>query len=723
MMSIRRRVGPLIIAVVGACSDSGPHSNPSPSLASATPDRTTVGSHGIGVTLNGAAFTRDSRVTWNGASRPTTWLDGSRLFTTLNDVDLASAMVAKLAVVNPAPGGGTSGEIEFTVGYPTPTISSLAPTSAFIDDSGVSLTVDGTGFAGVSTIQWNGQPLVTTFDGPNRLRGEATGSLLLQPGNIAITVTNPAPGGGTSAPAVLGLLVPKPTLASISPDAVTIGSAFTLAATGTHFVSGAQLYWNDVPRSTTVLSATSLRSEVGASEIASPGTVTVRVVNPGSGGASAETATLRVRGVLPQIASLVPNTASVASAAFTLTVNGTNFSPGMVVLWNGQPRPTSFQSTTLMTAAIPSTDLAAIGNVQVTVSNTATGDASTPMAFTVALPPAPQLSSMIPSSAFAGTLGLTLNVTGVNFLPGMVVLWSGQDRQTSYVNATTLTATVTTQDLSTAGVGVVSVRNPATAQTSGSSSFVINPQLPMQISSIAPTVMVAGSASFPLVVTGGAFFPGMVVRWNGQARQTTYVSSTTLTANISTSDLSSPITATLAVADPPTGRVSNSVNFRVPAPAPAPVFPIPLNLWDAPPGATSWLGPVYLESEAGDPVGAGQTYKPNPYGFAFYSTTPAHLSFYQNGVWWADFQAMAGQTRFQKGYYPDAMRYGLSIPAASTMGVFHQVVACNLVTGWFAIDSVAYDTTGFISALRLRFEQHCDGIAPALHGVIGYHVP
>ena len=723
MMSLRRGASLLIVAIVGACSDGGPRSNPAPSLISAAPDHATVGAHGIGVTLTGAGFTRDSRVTWNGASRPTTWLDDSRLYVTLNDADFASPILAKLTVVNPAPGGGTSGDIEFIVGYPMPTIAAMTPTSAFIDDSRVSLTVDGNGFASVSTIQWNGLPLATTFDGANRLRAEATGSIVMQPGNVSITVTNPSPGGGTSGPTTLGLLVPRPTLTSISPEAVTIGSAFTLTATGTHFVLGSQLYWNDVPRSTTVLSGTSLRSDVAASEVASLGTVVLRVMNPGSGGASVETATLRVRGVPPQITSLSPNTAPIASGPFTLMVSGTNFSPGMVVLWNGQPRPTSFQSATLLAATIPSTDLTAAGNVQVSVSNPATGDASTPMAFTIALPPAPQVSFTTPYSAFVGTLGLTLQVTGLNFSPGMVVFWNGQARQTSYVNATTLTAAITTQDLSTVGFGVVNVRNPATGQTSGSYSFAISEQLPMQITSVAPTVMVAGSSSFPLVVSGSVFIPGMVIRWNGQPRQTTYVNGTTLTTNIPASDLSAPITATITVGDPPTGRVSNSLTFRVPAPAPVPILPIPSGLWDAPPGATSFNGPVYFESEVGDPVGAGQKYKPDLLGYIFYSTTPAHFSFYQNGVWFADFQAMAGQARFQKGYYPDAMRYGMSIPAASSIGVFRQGTACNLTTGWFAIDSVAYDNAGFISALRLRFEQHCEGIGPALHGVIGYHVP
>ena len=123
------------------------------------------------------------------------------------------------------------------------------------------------------------------------------------------------------------------------------------------------------------------------------------------------------------------------------------------------------------------------------------------------------------------------------------------------------------------------------------------------------------------------------------------------------------------------------------------------------------------------PAGAGQTYTLNSFGFAFYRTSPAHLYFYGNDIWFGDFQAMPGLSRFQKGYYPDAMRSSQSAQAAS-MGIFRIFApACNLVTGWFAVDSVVYASNGDLSLLRLRFEQHCEGIGPALHGVIGYHFP
>jgi exopolysaccharide biosynthesis protein len=44
----------------------------------------------------------------------------------------------------------------------------------------------------------------------------------------------------------------------------------------------------------------------------------------------------------PAIAQMMPNTATVDAAGFTLTVNGSNFASGAVVYWNGTTRTTMF---------------------------------------------------------------------------------------------------------------------------------------------------------------------------------------------------------------------------------------------------------------------------------------------------------------------------------------------------------------------------------------------
>ena len=63
----------------------------------------------------------------------------------------------------------------------------------------------------------------------------------------------------------------------------------------------------------------------------------------------------------PAIGSLSPMGATVGGSDFTLTVLGSNFGTGSVVQWNQAPRATTVVSATQLTAAIPASDLAAVG--------------------------------------------------------------------------------------------------------------------------------------------------------------------------------------------------------------------------------------------------------------------------------------------------------------------------------------------------------------------------
>jgi VCBS repeat-containing protein len=86
----------------------------------------------------------------------------------------------------------------------------------------------------------------------------------------------------------------------------------------------------------------------------------------------------------PFLTSISPSTGT-ADAAFTLTVNGTNFVSGATVLWNGTPLPTTFVNSTQLTAAVPAGDLATSGTFPVKVANPSPGGAtSNALSFTVA---------------------------------------------------------------------------------------------------------------------------------------------------------------------------------------------------------------------------------------------------------------------------------------------------------------------------------------------------
>jgi hypothetical protein len=67
----------------------------------------------------------------------------------------------------------------------------------------------------------------------------------------------------------------------------------------------------------------------------------------------------------PKLSSLSPVLASAGGGAFSLTVNGSHFINRSEVRWNGSPRPTTFVSSTRLTAAIPATDVAIAGTAQV----------------------------------------------------------------------------------------------------------------------------------------------------------------------------------------------------------------------------------------------------------------------------------------------------------------------------------------------------------------------
>lgn len=76
---------------------------------------------------------------------------------------------------------------------------------------------------------------------------------------------------------------------------------------------------------------------------------------------------------VPVLDSISPVFALTNSAGFTLTLNGSGFTPASVALWGGSPRATTFGSASQITAIIMASDLTAAASVPVTVSNPTPG--------------------------------------------------------------------------------------------------------------------------------------------------------------------------------------------------------------------------------------------------------------------------------------------------------------------------------------------------------------
>ena len=96
------------------------------------------------------------------------------------------------------------------------------------------------------------------------------------------------------------------------------------------------------------------------------------------------------------------------------------------------------------------------------------------------------------------------------------------------------------------------------------SAFAQQNPVPLVNQSLTPASVAPGGPSFTLIVNGSGFVSGAAVQWNGRSRNTTFVSSTQVTAVIRNPDIATAGTATIRVKNPtPGGGVSNGVFFPV----------------------------------------------------------------------------------------------------------------------------------------------------------------
>lgn len=90
-------------------------SMPAPTLSAIGPSAAVAGDPAFTLIVTGTNFVNGSVVQWNGANRPTAFVNSARLQASIPASDLAAAGSASVTVLNPAPGGGTSNSLIFTI--------------------------------------------------------------------------------------------------------------------------------------------------------------------------------------------------------------------------------------------------------------------------------------------------------------------------------------------------------------------------------------------------------------------------------------------------------------------------------------------------------------------------------------------------------------------------------------------------------------------------------
>ena len=216
-----------------------------------------------------------------------------------------------------------------------------------------------------SVVQWNNSPRPTTFVSSTELTATISAADIATIGSVSITVVNPTPERSESNAVMLSIVNPIATLTGLYPGSVTVnGLSFTLNVFGRDFVSGSRVRWNGANLATTFVSSTQLNATVPAANITAAGSVAITVFNPAPGGGISNALYFTVLNPVPTIKSLSPSSAMAGSAAFTLTVNGTNFVSGSVVRWNGTDRATAVVSGTQVKATITAEDISGAWNGQ-----------------------------------------------------------------------------------------------------------------------------------------------------------------------------------------------------------------------------------------------------------------------------------------------------------------------------------------------------------------------
>jgi hypothetical protein len=172
-------------------------------------------------------------------------------------------------------------------------------------------------------------------------------------------------------------------LTTLSPSNATTGDpAFTLALSGSDFVSGAVVTWDGSDRPTTFVSSTRLDAQIGAGDLAVGKLVPVAVRDTGGWYSNAMTFTVNNR--RPSLSSVSPNSASGGGSSLALTLHGSDFVSNSVARWNGIDRTTTYVSATEIRTSLTASDLLVAGEYEVSVANPApAGGASGDMAFSV----------------------------------------------------------------------------------------------------------------------------------------------------------------------------------------------------------------------------------------------------------------------------------------------------------------------------------------------------
>jgi IPT/TIG domain len=401
-----------------------PPVNPVPVATSLTPANAAIGGPAFALTVNGSKFVSSSVVRWNGADRPTTFVSATQLQAAISADDIAGSGTNQVTVFTPAPGGGTSSSLPFTVAQ-----QSSITVSATNVTGGTPVTAnltDGPGGANdwlalADSTAPNSSVIQYIYVGAGVTTRSWTVSMPMLPGTyeFRLFLNN----GYTRAATSPTITVTNDTTPALSVSATTVsgGNPVTAMLTGGYGGGGDWLAFapTSAPNNS-YLQYVYVGGGVTTKNwtITTPteaGTYEFRLfLNNGYTRAATSPPITVTQGQnpVPVLTSLSP-AKTIAGSPVTISLTGSGFLSSSVARWNGANRPTTFLSSTLLQMTLSAVDVATIGTGQVSVSSPAPGGGvSANVPFDVIASPTLAVDVTSPAAGTPVTVTLTNGLGG-----------------------------------------------------------------------------------------------------------------------------------------------------------------------------------------------------------------------------------------------------------------------------------------------------------------------
>ncbi len=556
------------------------------SISSITPSSSVLGTNPVTILVNGGTFAAGNVILFDGAFRTTTLVSSTQLSATIPAADLthgSHTVRVRVSIFNV----NSTNTVTFTVNNPTPTITSMSPTSKIINGSGISMTIQGTNFMPGAIIRFNGTALTTNVLSSTLVAASLSASLFTTAGVVPVRVENLAPTVGPSASVNFTINNPAPTLTALSPNSVTAGSpSATLSLTGTGFQPASAVDLAGSPLAVTFVSSTSLSVEVPGSLLLSSGTRLITAVNAAPGGGTSGSLALTIVNPTPFLTTFNPNLITQTGNSVIMSLTGAGLVQESVVEVGPTPFvavPTTLTGGVLL-ATLPPSITSVLGNRQVRIVNPAPGGGTTAAQNFTVVAAQPQITSISPAFIPAGTTAPVLTINGTGFHSACrVSVGTATGLVPTSVNSTQIVVTApSSQFLSLGSVGVRVTNTLVGGQAS-------NPR-DVTVTASPPVITAVGSGGNALLcsqggvisIAGTGFHPSVTAMIG------------TLPVPV-TSQTSSLISITL----PEFGiNLPGTYNLVLTNPGPSPAIPAPLTFTNP---------PLLISNVSGVPIPTGVT--------------------------------------------------------------------------------------------------------------------